>query len=156
MLFSGSLISGAFSGLLSAGILGGMDGALGMAAWRWLFIVEGAGTIAIALAFYFVMPDLPRSSSDFWFSRIGIGGGSGWLTEEERAMAIWRLEEDIGEDDVDMCADAERSNKEKEGGEKKTGSSSFWAGARMALSDGKTYVFVSDRLFPFPFSSPDL
>lgn len=36
VLYSGSLISGAFSGLIAAGILNGMSGSLGLAAWRWL------------------------------------------------------------------------------------------------------------------------
>jgi hypothetical protein len=33
MLYSGSLISGAFSGLISAGITDGMDGKRGLLAW---------------------------------------------------------------------------------------------------------------------------
>jgi len=36
MLYAGSLISGAFSGLIAAGITNGMDGARGLGAWRWL------------------------------------------------------------------------------------------------------------------------
>jgi hypothetical protein len=36
VLYSGSLISGAFSGLIAAGILDGMQGHLGLSAWRWL------------------------------------------------------------------------------------------------------------------------
>lgn len=35
VLYSGSLISGAFSGLIAAGITGGMNGSLGLSAWRW-------------------------------------------------------------------------------------------------------------------------
>lgn len=44
LLYSGSLLSGAFSGLIAAGITNGLDGAKGLSAWRWLFIVEGAIT----------------------------------------------------------------------------------------------------------------
>ena len=33
MLFSGSLLSGAFSGLIAAGITRGLDGAKGLLAW---------------------------------------------------------------------------------------------------------------------------
>lgn len=46
LLYCGSLISGAFSGLIAAGITSGMAGARGIAAWRWLFIIEGALTVS--------------------------------------------------------------------------------------------------------------
>lgn len=36
VLYSGSLISGAFAGLIAAGITKGMDGVRGISAWRWL------------------------------------------------------------------------------------------------------------------------
>lgn len=35
ILYSGSLISGAFAGLIAAGITSGMDQKLGLPAWRW-------------------------------------------------------------------------------------------------------------------------
>ncbi|KAL8822102.1 MAG: hypothetical protein Q9191_007157, partial [Dirinaria sp. TL-2023a] len=85
ILYSGALISGAFSGLISAGITNGMDGLDGLRAWRWLFIIEGVITIGIAFLAYFILPNFPRTTT--------------WLTEEERQLATWRLEEDIGEDD---------------------------------------------------------
>ena len=85
LLYSGSLLSGAFSGLISAGITNGLDGARGMRAWRWLFIIEGVITIFLAFCAYFVLPNFPRTTS--------------WLTENERQLAVWRLDEDIGEDD---------------------------------------------------------
>jgi hypothetical protein len=47
VLYSGSLLSGAFSGLIAAGITDGLDGARGLSAWRWLFIVEGALTVSV-------------------------------------------------------------------------------------------------------------
>src|SRR5436309_12571972 len=53
VLYSGSLISGAFSGLIAAGITGNMDGARGLRAWRWLFIIEGAITVVVAATAYF-------------------------------------------------------------------------------------------------------
>lgn len=42
IFFSGSLIAGAFGNLIAAGILDGLAGARGLAAWRWLYIIEGA------------------------------------------------------------------------------------------------------------------
>lgn len=44
-LYSGSLLSGAFGGLIAAGITGGMNGVRGLSAWRWLFIIEGCMTV---------------------------------------------------------------------------------------------------------------
>ncbi|KAA6412207.1 MAG: MFS transporter [Lasallia pustulata] len=85
VLYSGSLLSGAFSGLIAAGITSGLDGARGLGAWRWLFIIEGAITVVVAFAAYFFLPNFPRTTS--------------WLSEEQRQLAVWRLEEDIGEDD---------------------------------------------------------
>ncbi|KAL2357010.1 pantothenate transporter liz1 [Cryomyces antarcticus] len=84
-LYSGSLISGAFSGLIAAGITSGLDGVKGLRAWRWLFIIEGVVTIGIAMAAYLILPNFPRTTK--------------WLTEEELQLAVWRLQEDIGTDD---------------------------------------------------------
>ena len=112
MLYSGALVSGAFSGLITAGIKHGLDGARGLRAWRWMFIIEGVITVGIAFGAYFVLPNFPRTTS--------------WLTEEERQLAVWRLEEDIGEDDwVDSSQQT------------------FSHGMKLAFQDVKTYILVS-------------
>ncbi|EPE09849.1 pantothenate transporter liz1 [Ophiostoma piceae UAMH 11346] len=111
VLYSGALISGAFSGLIAAGVVSGMDYARGLRAWRWLFIIEGAATVVIAFSAYFVLPNFPRTTM--------------WLTEEERQLAAWRLEEDVGDDD---WVDSREQT--------------FWQGARMAFTDSKTYVLI--------------
>ena len=112
MLYSGALISGAFSGLITAGIRNGLDGARGLRAWRWMFIIEGVITIFIAFCTYFLLPNFPRTTS--------------WLTEEERQLAVWRLEEDIGEDDwVD------------------SGQQTFFHGMKLAFQDIKMWILVS-------------
>lgn len=86
IFYCGSLVSGAFSGLIAAGIIDGLDGARGLLAWRWIFILEGAATVAIALGAYFVLPDFPANTK--------------WLSPEERALAMWRMEADAaGEED---------------------------------------------------------
>ncbi|KAI5777933.1 major facilitator superfamily domain-containing protein [Geopyxis carbonaria] len=87
ILYSGSLISGAFSGLITAGITSGMDGVRGLRAWRWLFIIEGAVTIAVALAAFWVLPDFPKTTA--------------WLSDAERELAMRRLAEEAGEADED-------------------------------------------------------
>jgi hypothetical protein len=50
---------------------------------------------------------------------------SKWLTEEERELAVWRLEEDIGEDD---WLDSEHQ--------------SFVRGLKLAFTDIKTYILM--------------
>lgn len=47
LLYSGSIISGAFSGLIAAGVINNLNGARGLMAWRWLFIIEGAITVSL-------------------------------------------------------------------------------------------------------------
>lgn len=46
VLYSGSLLSGAFGGLIAAGILKNMDGVAGLHAWKWLFIIESVLTVS--------------------------------------------------------------------------------------------------------------
>lgn len=117
MLYSGSLISGAFSGLIAAGITNGLDGARGISAWRWLFIIEGSTTIFLACCAIFVLPDFPRTTT--------------WLTPEEKELAIWRLDEDIGEADLG-------SNEEK----------GFSHGFVLACKDIKMWILVRSRSPP--------
>ncbi len=118
MLYSGALLSGAFSGLIAAGITLNMDGTRGLRAWRWLFIIEGAVTVVVAFASFFILPNFPRTTS--------------WLTEEERQLAAWRLEEDIGQDD---WIDSQHQT--------------FLHGLKLAFTDVKMYILVSIPILSF-------
>lgn len=89
-----------------------MDHKGGLRAWRWLFIIEGAITIVVAFVSVFILPNFPRTTS--------------WLSNDEKELATWRLEEDIGEDD---WVDSEQQ--------------SFLHGAKLAFTDIKTWVLVS-------------
>jgi len=89
ILFCGNLISNAFSALIGAGVLSNMQGVLGHAAWRWLFWIEGAITIAVAISAAFILPDLPTNTRGF--------------TEEELQVAQLRMTEDVGEADTDSA-----------------------------------------------------
>lgn len=89
ILFCGNLISNAFSALVGAGVLSNMQGVLGHSAWRWLFWIEGAITMGVAISAAFILPDLPHNARGF--------------TEEERMVAQLRMIEDVGEADADSA-----------------------------------------------------
>jgi MFS family permease len=87
IFYAGSLISGAFGNLIAAGILSGLDGARGLAAWQWLYIIEGTITIAVGLIISFILPDFP----DTWKR----------LSPEMKHVANRRLAIEGAEADVD-------------------------------------------------------
>ncbi|KAL0258621.1 hypothetical protein SLS55_006118 [Diplodia seriata] len=74
-----SSIASMFSGYLMAAVyhLGGKGGYKG---WQWLFIVDGIISLPIALAGFFVLPDVPEISKPFY------------LTKEEVAYAQKRMQ----------------------------------------------------------------
>ncbi|KAL4871283.1 major facilitator superfamily domain-containing protein [Aspergillus spectabilis] len=85
VLYSGLVLATAFSGLLAAGIFSGLDGARGLAGWRWLFIIEGAGSFVAGLVALLLLPDFPGTAT----------GSTKWLfSESERALAIDRIRRD--------------------------------------------------------------
>ncbi|KAK8088758.1 MFS general substrate transporter [Apiospora hydei] len=85
LLVCGLLLSNSFAGLISAGILSGMAGVGHLAAWRWLFILEGLATVVVGVVGYFIIPDYP--------------GTTKWLSEEEKVVAQGRLAADAGNED---------------------------------------------------------
>lgn len=108
-----------------------MEGKSGYAAWRsvlallgfnsyvlihpwsrWLFFIEGAVTVVVAIFAVFILPDFPETS------RV-------WLTSSEKALAIRRMIEDSGPAST------------KEGDEQ-----NHFAGLLMTLSDRKVWVLA--------------
>ncbi|KAK4678758.1 hypothetical protein QC764_311460 [Podospora pseudoanserina] len=83
--YSGNALANMFGGLIGAAVLGKMEGAQGIAGWRWLFVIEGVITIAVALIAMWVLPDYPSTTR--------------WLSPQEREYASWRLLADINESD---------------------------------------------------------
>lgn len=59
--YCASALSGAFSGLLAAGIAE-MDGVGGYQGWRWIFILEGLATVVLGVACFFLLIDTPALS----------------------------------------------------------------------------------------------
>ncbi|KAH3920461.1 hypothetical protein HBH56_004810 [Parastagonospora nodorum] len=86
LLICGILLSNSFAGLISAGILAGMQGVGRLAAWRWLFILEGLATVALGIIAMIFLPDYPATTK--------------WLSEAERVVAQGRLAADAGSEDV--------------------------------------------------------
>ncbi|KAJ6610744.1 major facilitator superfamily domain-containing protein [Mycena sp. CBHHK59/15] len=57
-VFSAASPSGAFSGVLAYGIIH-LDGARGLSDWSWIFIIEGALTVAFGVSAFFLLPRSP-------------------------------------------------------------------------------------------------
>lgn len=68
--------SGTISGLLAYGI-SYMNGAGGLAGWRWLFIVEAIPAILLGIHTFFFLPNYPETSK--------------WLTEQEQRIILDNL-----------------------------------------------------------------
>jgi len=79
VLWGASALSGAFGGLIAYGVQL-MGARYNLAAWRWLFIIEGCISIAIGGAMWLT---LPRNSQQAWF-----------LNAEERALMSARIQRD--------------------------------------------------------------
>ncbi|KAF9065161.1 major facilitator superfamily domain-containing protein [Rhodocollybia butyracea] len=91
LLYGGLLISNAFGSLMAAGILSNMEDKRGIAAWRWLFFIEGAITMFIGLNTMFVR-ELPVNTR--------------WMSSKESRLAQARLADDAGEADRDTATDS--------------------------------------------------
>ncbi|PIB02563.1 putative transporter [Cercospora beticola] len=74
---AGNTISNIVSGFLAAGILHNMKGIAGLTSWQWFFLIEGAASIVVGVAAFFILPDWPDNTQ--------------WLSEEESEMAQYRV-----------------------------------------------------------------
>ncbi|PSS12920.1 hypothetical protein M430DRAFT_262591 [Amorphotheca resinae ATCC 22711] len=75
-VLASATLAGAFGGAIAYGV-GHMNGTHGLSAWRWLFILEGIPSCLSSILVLFFLPDYPETA--------------GWLTVEEKALAIARL-----------------------------------------------------------------
>ncbi|OJJ00005.1 hypothetical protein ASPVEDRAFT_81589 [Aspergillus versicolor CBS 583.65] len=75
-IYSVGNVAGIIGGVL-AYAFNGVSGAGGVSGWQWLFIVEGAVTIVLAVVVLFCLPDFPATTK--------------WLSPTERAFLQARL-----------------------------------------------------------------
>ncbi|KAI6142747.1 major facilitator superfamily domain-containing protein [Pisolithus tinctorius] len=87
LLLSGSMMALAFGGLLAAAVLATLQDKFHLAAWRWLFFMEGTATVLVGILSMWLLPDYPHNTR--------------WLNAEERRLAQLRLAKDVGEADMD-------------------------------------------------------
>ncbi|EYB32637.1 hypothetical protein SNK05_006081 [Fusarium graminearum] len=68
----------ATSGFLQAAVHKTLDGRLGLAGWRWMYIICGCMSLPVALSVWFLLPDLPHNTKA-WY-----------ITKEEKQIALRR------------------------------------------------------------------
>jgi hypothetical protein len=88
----------------------------GLAGWQWLFIIEGAASFALGLVAISLLPDFPHSNT---------GAGMWVFTEEERQLAMERIQRD-------RVSDIESDH-------------SIMYGLKLAAKDYRVWVFVRHR-----------
>ncbi|CAF4434891.1 unnamed protein product, partial [Didymodactylos carnosus] len=90
IFFSAGILAGAFGGILAYGI-GQLDNKGGLTAWQWLFLLEGAPTVCLAILTFFFLADFPARAK--------------WLNQCEKDLLADRLLRDadvIVDDGGDM------------------------------------------------------
>jgi ACS family 4-hydroxyphenylacetate permease-like MFS transporter len=63
-----------------SGLILQMDGFLGLAGWRWLFIIEGVPSVLLGFAVYFILPARPKEAT--------------WLSDDEKVALQNRIDQE--------------------------------------------------------------
>ncbi|KAK8052229.1 hypothetical protein PG993_003614 [Apiospora rasikravindrae] len=96
LFYTAASLSGAFGGLLARGLAEiGTRG--GLSSWRWIFVIEGLLTIAVAIAVYFILPNgladakfLSPEEREFAMRRVhGSGRGDSLHERESNEKFSW-------------------------------------------------------------------
>ncbi|KAJ5667669.1 uncharacterized protein N7477_006239 [Penicillium maclennaniae] len=95
VFYCASALSGAFSGLLAAGIAK-MSGVGGLEGWRWIFILEGIATVVLGVLCFFFLINSPKLSGK-WLNQDEIRFlelqhfiKDGGQFQEERKSTSWK------------------------------------------------------------------
>lgn len=78
--FAGVAVAGVIGGLVSGWIMRDMAGVLGLKGWQWMFALEGAPALALAVIAFFYLDDFPRDAK--------------WLDKQEKARLADNLAHD--------------------------------------------------------------
>lgn len=73
-------VSGAIGGPISGWVMAQLGGVYGLAGWKWLFLIEGAGSLVVGIAAFFVLQDRIETVK--------------WLTAEEKSRLASELAND--------------------------------------------------------------
>lgn len=76
ILFTANICGTAFAGLIAIGCFK-LEGIAGLEGWRWLFIIQGVASFAVAVLSVFLLPDEPLRTR--------------WLNESQRQLAHDRI-----------------------------------------------------------------
>ena len=68
-------------GAPASGLLLGLDGAMGLKGWQWLFIIEGVPSVLLGIVTWFYLTDRPERAD--------------WLTTEQKAWLASKLNAEI-------------------------------------------------------------
>ncbi|CAG9981511.1 unnamed protein product [Clonostachys byssicola] len=65
IFYTSGCIAPALGGIMAGAIIKSLDGARGMAGWRWLLLVEGLITVFCSGCLFFLIPDYPHNTRRF-------------------------------------------------------------------------------------------
>jgi MFS transporter, ACS family, 4-hydroxyphenylacetate permease len=82
-------------GATASGLLLGLNGVLGLAGWRWLFLVEGLPAVLFGILAFFYLTDRPADAK--------------WLTPSEKATVLAALARDAEEREKRVATGRRRS-----------------------------------------------
>jgi len=80
MFMTAVAICSVAGGLISGAIMQSFNGAMGLAGWQWLFLLEGLPSVIIGASVLAILPDGPKTAK--------------WLTVEERDLLVQRIQQD--------------------------------------------------------------
>jgi MFS transporter, ACS family, 4-hydroxyphenylacetate permease len=83
------------TGAMISGLILGMNGFLGLAGWRWLFLIEGLPAVIFGVIAWFYLTDRPRDAK--------------WLTEDEKQTLQAAIDVDAAKRDKIADAGPKRS-----------------------------------------------